>query len=328
MNLTRRKLIGTAAVTAAFGVACPAILRAQAAKLVVGMVPVNSLYWDLDVAIEKGFFKEAGFEPEANRMQSSPFSIQQAITGAYQIAASQPEPFVAAVERGASNLGALAAPMNRADWYLSAQKDVKSVADLKGKVIGVSALRNSEVWLTVQLLEKAGLKKGDYDFLVVGVTPQKMAALNKGSIAATVLFQPTATLAAQGGFHTLASYAQLRTYPPVLYVVNKEWAAKDNAGKRAATAVRKAHEWLWNSANKVEAIQILNKYTKQPDAILGKVYDDYFLTQKSYSRTGEIEISGLNNALADMAEDGEIIKKPAPPASKFLLDKSLGGMSV
>lgn len=328
MKLTRRKLIGTATASAVLGIACPAILRAQAAKMVVGYVPVNAAYWNLDVAIEKGFFKEAGFEAEANRIQSSPFSIQQAITGAYQIAASQPEPFVAAVQRGANNLGAIAAPMNRADWYLNAQKDVKTIADLKGKVIGVSALRNSEVWLTEQLLSKAGLKKGDYDFLVVGITPQKIAALSKGSIAATILFQPTATLAEQRGFHSLASYGDLRTYPPILFVVNKEWAAKDNQGKRAAGAIRKAHEWLWNPANKAEAVTILGKYTKQPETVLNKVYEDYFVTQKIYSRTGEIERSGLTNVLRDMAEDGEILKEPAPPASKFLLDSSLGGMSV
>lgn len=327
MSLTRRTLIGSAAAGAAL-VACPSILRAQAAKLVVGYVPANSVYWDVDVALEKGFFKEAGFDAEANRMQSSPFSIQQAITGSYQIAASQPEPFVAAVERGASNLGAIAAPMNRADWYLNAQSDVKTIADLKGKLIGVSALRNSEVWLTTQLLEKAGLKKGDYDFLVVGVTPQKMAALKKGSIAATILFQPTAELAVREGFTALASYADLRAYPQLVYVVNKEWAAKDKAGMRASAAIRRAHDWLWNPTNKSEAMDILNKYVKQQPAVLEKVYGDYFVTQKSYSRTGEIEISGLNNALADMAEDGEIVKKPAPPASKFLLDPSIGGMSA
>ena len=324
--LTRRRLIGSAAAGAAT-IACPSILRAQA-KLVIGYVPANSVYWDLDVAIEKEFFLDAGFEAEANRMQSSPFSIQQAITGAYHIAASQPEPFVAAVERGASNLGAIAAPMNRADWYLNAQGDVKSLADLKGKLIGVSALRNSEVWLTVQLLEKAGLKKGDYDFLVVGVTPQKMAALKKGSIAATILFQPTAELAVREGFPALASYASLRAYPQLVYVVNKQWAATDRAGERAAAVIRRAHDWLWDPGNKSEALDILNKYVKQPKPVLEKVYDDYFVTQKSYSRTAEIEISGLNNALADMAEDGEIVKKPAPPASKFLLDKALGGMST
>src|SRR5712691_8460703 len=153
MALTRRNFITTAAAAATAAVARPAIAQG-AQKIVIGFVPGNSIYWDIDVAIEKGFFREAGFDPETSVVQSSPHSIQQAIIGAYQIAVGQPETFVAAVEKGGTVLGAMAAPMNRADWALNALPDIKSLKDLKGKVIGVSAVRNGEVWLTTQLLEK------------------------------------------------------------------------------------------------------------------------------------------------------------------------------
>lgn len=326
MVLTRRRFMATAAAaaTATVVVTKPAVAQG-AQKTVISFVPGNSIYWNIDVAVEKGLFKEAGFDPELTAIQSSPHSIQQAIIGASHIAVGQPETFVAAVERGGTVLGAMAAPMNRADWALNVQPDIKSLKDLKGKVIGVSALRNAEVWMTTQMLDKAGLKKGEYDYKVVGVSPQKVAALKSGSIAATILFQPSAELAVKEGYPALATYGGIRAYPSILYVINKEWAAKDNSGTRLAGVIRKSHDWLWNPANKEEAISILMKYTKRDKDILEKVYAMYFTGQKIYSRTGEIELAGLNTALADMATDG-LITSPAPPAAKYVLDKNLGGL--
>jgi ABC-type nitrate/sulfonate/bicarbonate transport system substrate-binding protein len=325
MVLSRRRFMTTtAAAVASAAVARPAVAQG-AQKAVIGFVPGNSVYWNIDVAVEKGFFKDAGFDPELSVIQSSPHSIQQAIIGASHIAVGQPETFVAAVERGGTVLGAFSAPMNRADWALNVQADIKSLKDLKGKVIGVSALRNAEVWMTNQMLAKAGLKKGEYDYKVVGVSPQKVAALKSGSIAATILFQPSAELAAQQGYPAIATYGGIRAYPSILYVINKEWAAKDNSGKRLAGVIRKAHDWLWSPANKEEALAIIMKYTKRSRDIVEKVYAMYFVTQKFYSRTGEIEVTGLNTALADMASDG-LITSPAPPATKYLLDKNLGGL--
>jgi hypothetical protein len=34
-------------------------------KLVISYVPGEAIYWDIDVAIEKGFFKDEGFAPES-----------------------------------------------------------------------------------------------------------------------------------------------------------------------------------------------------------------------------------------------------------------------
>jgi NitT/TauT family transport system substrate-binding protein len=217
--------------------------------------------------------------------------------------------------------------MNRADWVLAGAAGIKSLADLKGKIIGVSSLRISEVWLTTQLLQRAGLKKDEFSFIGVGTSPLKVTALQKGSIAAAVLFRPSADLALKEGFADLARYSDLRDYPTVLYMVNKDWAAKGDAGRRAAKAIQDGHRWLWDPQNKTAAIEILAKYTKRDQPICEAVYDDYFVKEKIYSKTGEISLAGLKNLLDDVAEDGDIFKPPAPPAGKYVLDKTLGGLA-
>jgi hypothetical protein len=49
--------------------------------------------------------------------------------------------------------------------------------------------------------------------------------------------------------------------------------------------------------------------------------------EKTYSRTGEISLAGLKNLLDDVAADGDIFKPPAPPAGKYVLEKSLSGLA-
>jgi ABC-type nitrate/sulfonate/bicarbonate transport system substrate-binding protein len=149
---------------------------AAAESLIFGCVPANSVHWIAGAAVEQGFFKNVGFDAEIGVIQSSPRSMQMLITGAYQISSTQPESAIAAIERGASMLAAIAAPMNRADWVLAGAKGIRSLADLKGMVIGVSSLRISEVWLTTQLLERAGLKKDEVSFIGVGTSPLKITA--------------------------------------------------------------------------------------------------------------------------------------------------------
>jgi ABC-type nitrate/sulfonate/bicarbonate transport system substrate-binding protein len=304
----------------------PALLRA-AEPLTVSVVPGNSIHWVQFVAADKNFYRDAGFEPSIQALQSSAHSIQMAISGNFHVATSQPETFVAAVEQGANQLAALAAPTNQSDWVLTAARDIKSIAELKGRTIGLSGLRASEAWLTSRLLQGHGLGKSDYNFVIAGTSPAKLAALEKNGVGAAVLFEPSASVAKRQGLIPLARYDQLRAYPTILYVVTKEWAAKGDAGQRVSRAIQAAHAWLWDPANRAEALRVLSKYTKQDTAVLEPVYDDYFVKPGLYSKTGAIDRDGLGAVLSDMAEDGAAFTT-APPVEKFVLDPKLGGLIV
>ena len=96
MQMHRRTVLGGMAASA---IATPSLVRA-AEPLAIGLVPANAIHWVQLVATDLGFYKEEGFDPSIQTIQSSPQSIQFAITGQYQIATAQPEVIVAAVEQG------------------------------------------------------------------------------------------------------------------------------------------------------------------------------------------------------------------------------------
>jgi hypothetical protein len=64
---------------------------------------------------------------------------------------------------------------------------------------------------------------------------------------------------------------------------------------------------------------------RRDDVILGAVYGRYFVTEQIYGCEGAIELSRLQCAIDDMADEGDIFKV-APPLRKLALDPSLGAI--
>jgi NitT/TauT family transport system substrate-binding protein len=293
--------------------------------LLINYTIPNALWWDIDVAFDQGFLKDEGFAAEGTPFQNSPQAVQLLVSKSVQAAVIQPEAIMAANLKGAG-LAAIIQTETRPDWYLVAPSDSAGWSDIKGKNIGFSSLKVNEVWLTEKLLAAHGLGKDDWTALQVGVTPLKIAALTRGSIAAAPLFQPGAQLAIKQGLKPLARYDELGDCPPSLIVVDKNWAADNKHGARLVRAFTRAHAWLYDAANRTEAERILAKYTKVDTEIAHQVYEILFITDKIYTRDGAIDMKGLKAALQLVADAGEIAADKLPTPDSLVLPVELGGL--
>jgi NitT/TauT family transport system substrate-binding protein len=87
------------------------------------------------------------------------------------------------------------------------QPSIQSVADLRGKRIGVSRRGSAtEIWAAT-VLDKYGLKPDrDYAFLAMGGQPEQLAGLQNGAVDAAVLGVPTNLQARKLGMRELMSY--------------------------------------------------------------------------------------------------------------------------
>ncbi len=323
-----RTILFGSMIAAALSVTVASAPRAQTAPaepLAMSYVQSNSAYWDIAVAWEKGFFAKEGFAPSYATNTGSVQSTQLLITQSVQMAISQPEVLIAAASRGKLDIAAFAAPMNTPDWVLVGQSSVKTIQELKGKVIGFSGLRVGEYWLTRDVLKQHGLKENEVDGIQIGTTPAKYAALQKGSVAAALLFQPTAAQALASGFTNLYDFSHTTGFAPLLYMVNKAWAADKQHGVRISRAIKAAHDWLNDSANRSEAISILAKVTKRDEKLLEQVYDQYF-RQGAYSRDAAVDPQSLSNWIKLMSDRGDIKAETAPNVDDLILPADLGGI--
>jgi ABC-type nitrate/sulfonate/bicarbonate transport system substrate-binding protein len=300
--------------------------RAQAApeKLLISAAVGNAIYWDMFCAVENGYLKAEGFEPHYVSMTSSTNSTQNLIAGAVNIQGGSPEPAVSAIERGAE-IGILAAVSARSSGLLMARPEIKTLADLKGKIIGVSALKGGEMWQLRKMLGARGLTPKDYQVLQVGISPLKLAALKRGSIAASVLLQPSASLAEEVGMHPLLDFWDLETYPYPVWTVGRAWAHENKHGERVSRALAKAHAWLNDPANKKAAIAVLMKTTKRSEKIAAATYK-IMIEQEHFIVPGaKVDTAGMKRLLGAMREEGNLTGNPDP--KRFLIPAADGGLS-
>jgi ABC-type nitrate/sulfonate/bicarbonate transport system substrate-binding protein len=109
--------------------------------------------------------------------------------------------------------------------------------------------------------------------------------------------------------------------------VAASWAQQGDHGRRLAQALRRAHDWLYDPANRAEAIAILQKYTKREPALLAPIYDLYIAKDAILSRDGAVIVADVDKVIAQMAENSAIPKGTIVSPDLYLLPKEIGGLS-
>ena len=142
-----------------------------------------------------------------------------------------------------------------------------------------------------------------------------------------MLFQPTAQFALAEGMNALYRFGDGEAFPSILYSVAAAWAQQGDHGARLQRALRRAHGWLYDPANRAEAIAILQKYTKREPDLLAPIYDLYVGKDAILSRDGAVVVSDVDKVIAQMAENGAIPKGTIVSHDLYLLPKELGGLS-
>lgn len=157
-------------------------------KTITALMPNPSAVnvYNLCAAMGEGFMAAEGITVKFEAVDGSSAVYQAMVAGQAQIGLPGPGPTIAAWGRGekpvmfynqfAQSLFGLVVPESSA---------VKTVADLKGKVIGTGTAEGSEVAFARGILSDAGLKETtDYKFLAVGDGGMAVAAFQRGDIAA------------------------------------------------------------------------------------------------------------------------------------------------
>lgn len=310
---------------AALAGALPA--RAEAPEpLAISYVPGNSTGWDINVATEKGFFADEGFAAQGVTLQSAVQSAQLMVTNAVQMAVAQSVALLSAITHGSAETAIIAAPADQPDWTLSVRPEIKTAADLKGKLVGTAALQAGETWLARSWIIAHGLPQSEWGMIVVGTSAGKFAALQRGSIAATILFQPFGLVAEAAGYPTLYNFSAGQRMPPVLYAVNRRWAAENRHGLRLAAALVRAHRWLFDPANREAAFVLHEKYSKRPRSITEAEYDLFIAKGKLENDDAAVEIAGVDNIIALMVANGALPPGTRISPDQYMLPKQLGGL--
>jgi ABC-type nitrate/sulfonate/bicarbonate transport system substrate-binding protein len=239
-------------------------------------------------------------------------------------------PFLVRKVLAGSDAVAIAAEFNNPIYSLIAKPGIKSFADLKGKRIGFADQGGSISHSMRKLLALHGLKDGDYDIKVIEGTPARANCLKQSDCDAVPLGQPQDVAALAEGFTSLGLSTEAS--PPILYTVTavrRSWAtANAETLRRYLRGLRAAFAFIREPANRNEVAAIVAETNGVSPAIAAKVLALYFEPERNVlPRQGEIDMAGLAQVIAMMAEVGQI-SGPPPSPERFVDRQYLQAIGV
>jgi NitT/TauT family transport system substrate-binding protein len=159
------------------------------------------------MAQQEGLFKKNGLDVELVHIPSSSRGIQTILAGEIAFSFMDGANEVQADIKGA-NIALVAGATNRQVFSLMARPEIKKIADLKGKKIGITRIGSSTHTSALFALGTAGLKPSDYQILPLMEVPNILTALLAGQVDAGVVSPPTNSRARKAGLNELMNLAK------------------------------------------------------------------------------------------------------------------------
>jgi ABC-type nitrate/sulfonate/bicarbonate transport system substrate-binding protein len=188
---------------------------------------------------------------------------------------------------------------------LMAQPEIKSLTDLRGKVVIVDAPNTQNALALKKILSGAGLNAGaDYQMKEVGGTGARIAAmLKQKEYAATMAAGQSAAQARQGGLVSLASTASIFG-PTLRYGVftRRQWARENGETLvRYLAAQIEAQRWLFDPANKEKVIDMMLRQRKMARELAAGIYE-MDVGPNGLAKDAAIDVERFRNVLRFRAE--------------------------
>jgi len=207
--------------------------------------------------------------------------------------------------------------------------EIKSIKDLAGKKVGVSAPGSSTDFFLKFLLKKNGLDPTSAAVIGVGLGATAVAAMEQGQIDAAVMLDPSVTLL-QGTHSDLRILSDTRTQKDTLEVFGGEypggalystvaWVAAHEKETQALTQAI-VNTLAWIQAHSPEDIM-----AKMPEELIGKDKARYLAALKNtipmYSQTGRMDPKGADAVLAVFSEGSPDVAKANIDVTKTYTNK-------
>ncbi len=268
------------AVAALTLVSCGSSTTAAPTKA-VAPTPITASYSELVPdelgpwgAADGGFFRKNGLDVTLESISSSN-GVAALLSGEVQVATLGGSEVMSADAAG-SDLVVVANLVPVYPYLLMVTSDIHSVADLKGKKIGVSKFGSSSDVATRQALAKVGLSSTDVTIVQVGSAANRVAALKSGAIQGGLAQPPDTFTLEQQGLHPLFDLAKLKL-PAANTVVAVTRSYLDSHKKVVQAYVDSLIEAVaYERSHQKFTEDVLVKWEKVTDsAVLGPTYSFY-----------------------------------------------------
>jgi len=305
MGRSRRAIVGSLLVGAAIFIV-PAVEAVEIVTVgIVGQASAN--LWPVFIGLNKGFFAAEDLKIDVVYVQSSAQLVQQITAGSLDICMSTGlvDP-MRAIGMGAP-IAIVRVEVQAPPYALMAKPSIKSLKELKGKVISLGGPKDITRIYVERMLEPNGVKPGEFDMVFAGATAARASALLAGAVDAAILLPPFNFQAATAGFNDLGlTIDYVKDLPFSGTVVNVRWAnAQKPILQKLLAAHTKSVAWFEDDRNRSEAVQILMAASKLKQEDVEKAYD-FMRKGQFFEPTGKVSRSKLMSLAKAMVSLGDL----------------------
>jgi NitT/TauT family transport system substrate-binding protein len=265
------------------------------------------------VAQVKGFWREEGLDVEVILIRGA-VGMQALLGGSVDYTSASGSTIAAAVRGLPVKLVFIssAKPM----FELVSQPQIKSLHDLKGKVVGISSRGGSNDLMMQLILQKNGLAPNkDVTTIIVGAQEETVIALRAGRIAAALLTPPRNFMLQRDGFNRLAQASDyLPTYGNGGIGVADE-KIKTNPAEVQALVRGTVKGLQYSLKNRAEMTNLMPGYLGVKDpGLVDQLYDLYLTRQ---SQDGSVDDHWMRGAIEFTQKTLGGAAKEVSPAQVF-----------
>ena len=291
--------------------ASPASAQSKKIRFSTSAISISEL--PFKVAQLKGFWREEGLDVEAILIRGA-VGMQALLGGSVDYTSASGSTIAAAVRGLPVKLVFVSSAKPQFD--LMSQPSIRSVQELKGKVIGISSRGGSNDLMTQMILQKNGLVPNkDVTLIIVGGQEESYLALRAGRIAAALMTPPRPFMLQRDGFHRVA-YAgdYMPTYPNGGIGVTDE-KIKSNPAEVLAFVRGTIKALQFSRQNRAEMLKVMPPYLGIKDpALIEQLYELYL---SRLSVDGSVDEPWMKGAIEFTQKSLGGAAKDAPPSQVF-----------
>jgi ABC-type nitrate/sulfonate/bicarbonate transport system substrate-binding protein len=268
-----RKLCTTLAMFAAAAVMLPAGAQAQT-KIVIGIPtsPPNIVHMPVIVAKELGLYKKAGLDVDIVSLGDGVKVYRALLAGNIDFGLTPGAPTIIGRANGAA-VKALSANLPKFEASLVVHANIKTMADLKGKRIGIQEPGGFADILSRSVLRAAKIDPKDVNF--VSIASEDVPALVADQVDTAILHVEQEMLAKSKvpDLHAIARMWDLQPKTLYTFLSTTEKAIKEKNAIVQAVVTANIEATRIMYTDKAKIMPILVKQTGYPEKILSESFD-------------------------------------------------------
>jgi len=294
-----RTWIRLSLIAVIFALGCPLARAGQKEfqKLTVGYTPIAGAALPLFIAVEERIFQKYGYEIFPVFMGGSPLINSAILAGEFPIGYTGGGAVIASHLSG-SDLIAIASPLPVLTIDGWSRPEIRSIADVRGKRVGVTRFGASSYFSALSMLEAGGVKPNEVTFIQNGGVGESFAALQGGRVDVCMIGYPFGLNAKNAGFNLLfrPSQTDYGLFPTAVLGARESWLKDPRNHKLTIDFLRvMAEAQQFTRDNAAVSKRALKKFTRvDDDGLLQGSFEDY---REAFPRSIRVNEKAMANAL-------------------------------